>query len=183
MIIEASNDGRRKAVQSLFESCFSDINPNAVPMVDADSLYQPIVLQYIDEGSGRLAGAALTCRSQVAVAHLTARELGILSGISPYQSVLDKHSELDLMCVAPGYRGRGIGTKLITELERRLRERAVRIWFGCVTSDLDVDRLREFYTRHNFKVLGDGQPLPPFLGKNWIPPNAEPPAFYFYKRL
>ncbi|MFG2019534.1 GNAT family N-acetyltransferase [Actinomadura geliboluensis] len=183
MIIEANDESRRQATQKLFETCFSDLPHNAIPKLSDDHLYKPIILQYIDDASGALAGAAMTLRAQIAVGHLTAEKMGMLSGENPYRSALNKHSELDLMCVAPEYRRCGIGTKLIEQLDRRLRKRGVRVWFGCVTEDLEIDQLRKFYSRHGFTVLENGQPLPPLLGRNWIMPDAEPPAFYFYKRL
>ena len=72
---------------------------------------------------------------------------------------------------------------LIAELEARLAERGVRVWFGNVTHDSDVDRLRGFYSSLGFTVLDEGQSLPPLLGKNWVPPGIERPAFYFYKAI
>jgi hypothetical protein len=72
----------------------------------------------------------------------------------------------------------------VTYLEDQLRERGVRAWFGNVTPDLDVLRLRKFYTRHGFAVLPDGEPLPPLLGKaRWSMPSVEQPAFFFYKNV
>ncbi|SKR67521.1 Uncharacterised protein [Mycobacteroides abscessus subsp. abscessus] len=72
---------------------------------------------------------------------------------------------------------------MLTYLEKRLRAQGVRVWFGNVTSNLEVDRLREFYTSHGFTVLDNGQPLPPLLGRTWISPSTLPPAYYFYKKL
>jgi hypothetical protein len=48
---------------------------------------------------------------------------------------------------------------------------------------MEVDRLRTFYSPHGFTVLENGQPLPPFFGRNWMPPSAVPPACFFYKQL
>lgn len=181
MISEATTDAERRAVQELFQACFVDISPSAVPMTSADHLYAPIVAQYVDD-AGRLVGAALTCRAQVAVTTATAAAMGLPD--TGYRSVLDKHSELDLMAVLPDARGQGIGGRLVAYLEDRLRDRGVRVWFGNATADLEVARLREFYARHGFTVLPDGQPLPPLLGKaRWSMPTAERPTFYFYKNL
>lgn len=180
MIIEASDDIQRRAVKALFKRCFEDIDSDAVPETGVDQLYAPIVAQYIDKKSGRLIGAALTCRSRLAVASLIAEQTGVAVS-NPYRNVLDRHSELDLMCVDPDYRGRGIGSQLIAYLERRLSSLGVRAWFGCVTEDLDVDRLRVFYARHGFTVLGRGQKLPPLLGVDWSMSTVDEPAFYFYK--
>lgn len=181
MITEAATDEERRAVQELFGTCFLDISPTAVPMTSEDGTYAPIVAQYID-GQGRLIGAALTCRAQLAATSVTAAAMGLPD--TGYRSVLDKHSELDLMAVLPDARGNGIGGQMVKYLEARLRERGVRVWFGNATADLEVDRLREFYARQGFTVLPDGQPLPPLLGKDrWSMPTLERPAFYFYKNL
>jgi hypothetical protein len=72
-------------------------------MTSMDSSYAPIVAQYIDD-AGRLIGAALTCRAQVAVTTVTAAAMGLPD--TGYASVLDKHSELDLVAVAPDARAR-----------------------------------------------------------------------------
>jgi GNAT superfamily N-acetyltransferase len=181
VITEAVTDAERRAVQELFETCFDGIAPTAVPMTKDDSSYAPVVAQYHDN-EGKLIGAALTCRAQLAVTTVTAAAMGLPE--TGYRSVLDKHSELDLMAVVPEERGKGIGGQLVEHLEARLRERGVRVWFGNATADLEVDRLRDFYKGQGFTVLADGQPLPPLLGKDrWSMPMAEQPAFYFYKRL
>ncbi|WP_405803755.1 hypothetical protein OG729_01595 [Streptomyces sp. NBC_00210] len=65
----------------------------------------------------------------------------------------------------------------------RLKERGVRIWLGNAPRDLETTRLREFYTRRGFTVLPDGQPLPDPLGRSWVLPTAEQPAFFFYKQI
>ena len=48
---------------------------------------------------------------------------------------------------------------MLNYLEQELQLRGTRIWFGHVTSDLNADRLRTFYTSDGFKVartqLGD----------------------------
>jgi GNAT superfamily N-acetyltransferase len=181
VITEAVTDAERRAVQGLFETCFAGIGPTAVPMTKDDDSYAPIVAKYLDD-QGKLIGAALTCRAPLAVTTVTAAAMGLPE--TGYRSVLDKHSELDLMAVVPDARGKGVGGELVQYLEARLRDRGVRVWFGNATADLEVDRLREFYMGHGFTVLADGQPLPPLLGKDrWSMPMAEQPAFYFYKHL
>ncbi|MFF8407585.1 hypothetical protein ACF06P_38880 [Streptomyces sp. NPDC015684] len=132
-ISEAITDAQRAEAQALFEGSFHDIAPTAVPKVKHDPLYAPLVLCYRDPGTGELAGAALTCRSQVAVSMTMMRR-------PEYAPVMDLHSELDLMAV----------------VEDRLRQRGVRSWFGNATRDLETTKLREFYTRHGFRVLPDG---------------------------
>lgn len=175
-ISEAVTDAQRALVQALFESMFRGIAPAAVPKVKHDPLYAPLVLCYHDPGTGELAGAALTCRSQVAVSMTMMRR-------PEYAPVMDRHSELDLIAVVPAFQGRGIGGELIRAMEDRLRQRGVRSWFGNATKDLETAKLREFYTRHGFTVLPDGQPLPGLLGKSWALPTAEQPAFFFYKQI
>lgn len=175
-ISEANTDAKRAEVQDLFSRTFQGIAPNAIPAVKDDRLYAPLVLRYHDIETGQLAGAALTCRSEVAVGMTMMQRL-------EYAPVLDRHSVLDLMAVAPAFRGRGIGSALVREMEDRLKERGVRIWFGNATRDLETARLREFYARHGFTVLPDGQPLPDLLGRSWVLPTAEQPAFFFYKQI
>ncbi|MFE2267141.1 GNAT family N-acetyltransferase [Streptomyces griseosporeus] len=96
---------------------------------------------------------------------------------------MDRHSELDLMAVDPEFRGRGIGSELVKALESRLQERGVRIWFGNATRDLETDKLRNFYARHGFRVLPEGQPLPDLMGRAWQLPTQQQPAFLFYKQI
>lgn len=122
-ISEAITDAQRAEAQALFEVSFHDIAPTAVPRVKHDPLYAPLVLCYRDPGTGELAGAALTCRSQVAVSMTMMRR-------PEYAPVMDLHSELDLMAVVPAFRGRGIGGMLIRAMEDRLRQRGVRSWFA-----------------------------------------------------
>ncbi|MEV6258395.1 GNAT family N-acetyltransferase [Nocardia sp. NPDC051911] len=182
MIHEANTDEERQEVLDFFLETF-DIAPNAVPMTNVDDLYAPIVLQYRD-GAGQLQGGALTCRAQVAVGSVVAKKYGApFPHQDDYINVLDRHSELDLIKVAPDARGQGIGSQMLAYLEKQLRSRGVRVWFGNVTQDLDIERLRGFYTSHQFTVLDPGQPLPPFFGRRWVPPNTMPPAFFFYKKL
>ncbi|MCV7289199.1 MULTISPECIES: GNAT family N-acetyltransferase [Mycobacteriaceae] len=184
MIQLANNDAERQEVLDFFLKIFDDIDSNAVPMTAHDDLYRPLVVQYRDNASGRLVGAALSCRAQVAAGSALMIKRGAqLPPANDYSAVLDRHSELDLMGVAPEARNQGIGTQMLSYLEKRLRSQGVRVWFGNVTSDLEVDRLRKFYASHGFTVLDTGQPLPPFLGRTWISPSAIPPAYYFYKKL
>lgn len=184
MIQLANSDEERREVLDFFLDIFDDIDSNAVPMTTHDDLYRPLVVQYRDNASGQLVGAALTCRAQVAAGSaLMVKRGGQLPTANDFTAVLDRHSELDLMGVAPAARNQGIGAQMLTYLEKRLRARGVRVWFGNVTSNLEVDRLREFYTSHGFTVLDNGQPLPPLLGRTWISPSTLPPAYYFYKKL
>jgi hypothetical protein len=46
-----------------------------------------------------------------------------------------------------------------------------------------LPRAAWFYASHGFTVLEFGQPLPPFFGRQWLPPNTLPPAWFFYKNL
>ncbi|WP_175008135.1 GNAT family N-acetyltransferase [Cellulosimicrobium sp. TH-20] len=171
----AVTDTQRAEVQRLFAGTFNDIAPNAVPRTADDALYRPIVAQVRDGDT--LLGAALTCRPQMAAGLAMASQLGHAVGD------LDAVSELDLMAVSPAARRRGVGTDLVRYLERSLRHRGTKVWFGNATADLEVTGLREFYGRHGFTVLQHGEPLPPFFGREWTPPGAEQPAFFFYKRL
>jgi GNAT superfamily N-acetyltransferase len=175
-IEEATTNAQRSEVQALFERSFNGIDPTAVPRIEYDTLYAPLIVRCHDSETGRLIGAALTCRAQVAVD-------AKLIGRGEYNTVLDKHSQLDLMCVVPEHQGRGIGSGLVCAIEDRLRQRGVRVWFGNATKDLDTERLQKFYSRHGFKILPEGQPLPDLLGKRWIQPLTEDPAFWFYKRI
>lgn len=151
--------------------------------------YAPLVLRYDDPDTGQLIGGALTCRAQVAAmaqmtgGRLPAQMFGRTGPMIDFGSVMDLHNELDLMCVTPPARGRGVGAALLAYMEQNLRSRGVKVWFGNATPDLETDKLREFYGRHGFTVLADGQPLPPLLGRPWIAPTVDRPAFYFYKKL
>lgn len=66
MIHEANTDAARREVLDFFLAAFDDIDPNAVPMTVHDDLYAPLVVQFRDENSRQLLGAALTCCAQVA---------------------------------------------------------------------------------------------------------------------
>lgn len=155
----------------------SQIASNAVPKTGMDGTYAPLV-PVVRGDEGEIAAAALTCRSQIAVGTSLMPALG-----AQYASVMDKHSELDLLAVAESARGQGVGKLLMRDLEARLAERGVRVWFGNVTHDNDVARLRVFYADLGFTVLDEGQSLPPLLGRTWVPPGVEPSAFFFYKTI
>lgn len=163
---------------------FNDIDTQAVPMTRNDDLYDPLVVAFRDDATDAILGAALTCRSRIAVSTLVAQRRGLhIPPTFDYTSLLAKHSELDLISVIPSARNRGIGSELLKYLERELYSRGCRVWFGHVTRDLETDRLRTFYTSHGFNVTDDGQPLPPLLGRNWVTPDTEPAAFSFYKNI
>lgn len=176
----ATTNDERADVQALFGAVFDGIEPNAVPVVEHDYLYAPLIAQVRDE-SKRLVAAAMTCRTQVAAGAIMAHRVGLPDrrNVLP---MLDAHSELDLLAVDDAHRGRGIGSRLIAFLENELAHREVRAWFGNVTANLDAGRLRTFYRSHGFNVLPDFEPLPPLLGRNWMMPGASSPQFYFYKR-
>jgi GNAT superfamily N-acetyltransferase len=120
--------------------------------------------------------AALTCRAFLAGSAVVTGRAEQMFG-----PALDRHSELDLLAVAEGSRGHGLGTSLVKELEAQLAAHGVRVWFGNVTAGNEVDRLRSFYSCLGFAVLADGQLLPPLLGRQWTPPLTEQPVFFFYK--
>lgn len=182
MICRATTDNERKEVLEHFLRTFDDIDPDAVPMTRYDDIYAPIVVADRDS-SGVILGAALTCRSQVAASPLAAKLRGLPAGPSDYTTVLSKHSELDLMSVVPEQRGQGVGSRLLKYLQRELISRGVKVWFGHITDDLEVERLRSFYKSHGFKLTDNGQPLPPLLGRSWVAPGTYPAACSFYKRL
>lgn len=188
MITHADTDEERADVLALFHRGFDDIAPTAVPMTDADGMYAPLVVQYRSPESGKLLGAASSCRTQLAAGISMLRPEASSKFPLPedrdYRSVLDKHSELDLMAVEPEMRGQGIGGAMLAHMETVLRERGTRVWFGNVTTNLNTDALRKFYRTHGFTVLEDRQPLPDLLGKNWLPFGVHPDvAFYFYKPI
>ena len=86
----------------LFLRIFGDIAPNAVPVTAHDYLYNPLVLQFRDDATQHLVGAALTCRAQVAAGSvLITASGGQLPPAEDCTPVLDKHSELDLIGVVP----------------------------------------------------------------------------------
>jgi GNAT superfamily N-acetyltransferase len=188
-ITEATTAEERAQVQRLFEETIGDIDSGAVP--DSAKPYFPsTVARYHDPDSGVLAGAALASRGQVAgrAAEFAASGIPIPPKVRQLlkPKVLDRHRELDLIGVRADFRGRGIGSLLLTYIEGRLRADGVRVLFGNVTRELDADGLRRFYGRHGYRVLDDGQDLPPLLGAELMPPMAAlpvPPRFFFYKLL
>lgn len=167
----------RQEVRDFLAEHIPGIDSNAVPETRLDAMYTPLV-PVVRDAEGVVIAAALTCRSQVAAGASMLR-----ASANEYATVLDKHSELDLLAVAPHARGRGLGTQIMNDLEGQLAQRGVRVWFGNVTHDQDAHRLRCFYSRLGFKVLDEGQRLPLLLGKEWMPPNLQPPAFFFYKQI
>ena len=175
----AETDDERRMIHDFLGQYFP-LAPTAIPSVANNWLYQPII-PYICDDAG-LVGAALTCRAQLAAG---AAAMGPAASTHPrakhYLNVVDRHSELDLLAVRPDARGNGVGSQLVDWMQGQLIKRGVRVWFGNVTTGLQVDALRRFYARHGFKLTGAGQLLPPLLGVQWVPPNAEPPAFFFYK--
>ncbi|SKR67533.1 Uncharacterised protein [Mycobacteroides abscessus subsp. abscessus] len=101
MIQLANSDEERQEVLDFFLDIFDDIDSNAVPMTAHDDLYRPLIVQYRDNASGQLVGAALTCRAQVAAGSaLMVKRGGQLPTANDFTAVLDRHSELDLMGVA-----------------------------------------------------------------------------------
>jgi GNAT superfamily N-acetyltransferase len=176
----AATNQERAQVQALFSAVFTDIESNAVPVVEHDCLYAPLIAQIRDEW-GRLIAAAMTCRTQVAAGSIMANRAGLPDRFN-VMPVIDAHSELDLLAVDDDHRGQGLGSVLIRFLEDELARRNVRAWFGNVTVNLDARRLRKFYRLHGFTVLPDFAPLPPLLGRDWMLPGAASPQFYFYKR-
>ena len=165
----ATTDEARAEVQALFEESFADIDPNAVPKTSSDYLYNPTVAQ-VHDAEGRLVAAALTCRSQRAATAVTMSKMMGVQDPLGVLDVLDRHSELDLIAVREPYRGDGLGSLLVQFLEDHLTQAGVHAWFGNVVDGLDATRLREFYGRHGFEVLPDGQPLPMLLGRDWATP-------------
>lgn len=181
VIEDVLEDRDRAQVQEFLQGLIPGIAHNAVPMTASDRMYAPVIVRAVDK-SGDLVGAALSCRAQAA-AMASAMPGKALPGLGEFGSVMDVHSELDLLAVAPDARGKGIGSELMSAVEERLRERGVKWWFGNVTSGLDADRLRRFYSRHGFDVGPPGQPLPPLLGREWVMPGTPPAAFFFWRRL
>ena len=172
-----STDTGRVEVRDFIAEHIPGIAATAVPVTAIDAAYAPHV-PVVRNDDGRIIAAALTCRAQVAAgAAMTGR------GQQMFGTALDKHSELDLLAVAGDARGNGLGTLLVNDMEAKLMHQGVRVWFGNVTADSDVRRLRKFYSELGFTVLADGQTLPPLLGKQWVPPFVEPPVFFFYKLL
>lgn len=180
----ATADDQRRDVGTFLRSQLPYIADDAVPLLRMDEVFAPIVA-FITDDDGKIIAAALTCRAQIAAAMLMNARMGLPhpTGRPDYAPVMDKHSELDLIAVSQDHAGEGLGTALIDFLEVTLRERGVRVWFGNVLPSGDVDRLREFYQTRGFTATTDGGQMPPLLGRDWVMPNTERPAFYFYKKL
>lgn len=177
----AMSNGEREEIIDLFARTFQDLLPDAVPSVELEHVFRPLVAQIRDD-NGRLLAAAMTARAYRAAIPLLMP--GVPMPGPDMTSVLDAHSELDLIAVDPAMRTQGMGSALIRFLQPVLVARGVRAWFGHAPDYLDVERLRRFYTRNGFKVLPLGQPLPPLLGKTWEVPGVQPsPGFHFYKNL
>lgn len=172
-----STDAERLEVREFLAEHIPGIASTAVPATAMDTAYAPLVPVVRDDG-GQIVAAALSCRAQVAAG---AAMTGM--GLRMFGPALDRHSELDLIAVAEDARGNGLGTRLVNDMEAALVRRGVRVWFGNVTEGTDIAQLRKFYSGLGFTVLADGQPLPPLLGVQWVPPFAEPPVFFFYKLL
>lgn len=83
-ISDAMTDAQRAELQALFEGALHDIAPNAIPKVEHDHLYAPLVLGYHDPETGQLPGAALTSRSQAAISTAMMRR-------PEYTPVMDRH--------------------------------------------------------------------------------------------
>ncbi|ASO21665.1 GNAT superfamily N-acetyltransferase [Actinoalloteichus hoggarensis] len=184
MISEAATDDSRRDVLDLLTAVAPGTAPDTVPMTELDELYAPVVLRYHDPETGRLLGAALSCRAQIAVGGALQLMAGKrLPRELDFGPVLDRHSQLQRLAVLPEARGQGIGGLLLTDLSRRLRDRGVRVWFGRVAVDQQTEPLRGFLARHGFTVLEDGAPLPMLLGRHWRTAESESTAFHFYRRL
>ena len=70
---------------------------------------------------------------------------------------------LELLAIAPGARGKGLGSMLLNHLEELVFARAKNL-FVCV-SDFNQEA-RRFYRKHGYQKIG---PIPNFL----IPGSAE----------
>jgi ribosomal protein S18 acetylase RimI-like enzyme len=172
----------RTEVQEFFETHFPDIAPDAIPAIEHDNLYDPIILTVRENGpGGRILAAALSCRTNEVVALLRFPLMAELGASA--KKVAPLHSNLDLIATATEARGAGLGAMLLTEMEARLAEKGVRVWFGCVTEDLDTVKLRPYYEQRGFTVLADGEPLPPLLGFPAWNLGKGGVSFYFYKRI
>ncbi|MBP2384451.1 GNAT family N-acetyltransferase [Brachybacterium sacelli] len=179
-ITHASSAEERMELRDFLAEHLHDIAPDAVPKPEWDRHYETIALTVREEG--KLIAGLLSCYTQIASAAFMAPE-GIDEHMDKVRRLTPLHAELDLIAVDPSARSTGIGSALISESESILKVRGTKYWFGCVTSDLDVDRLRNFYEKLGFTVLPDGARLPPFKGVEWVPPHATDAAFWFYKRL
>ncbi len=64
VIEDVHDDADRAQVQELLQGLIPGIAHNAVPMSASDFMFAPVILRAVDDG--RLVGAALSCRAQVA---------------------------------------------------------------------------------------------------------------------
>lgn len=87
-----------------------------------------------------------------AVATYGGQAVGILGIWIQTKFYVGKHVEYDNFYVKPGYRGRGIGTKLLEYAEK------YAISQGCVAAELSCDvveeRSREFWEKQHFTTVG-----------------------------
>lgn len=155
-----------------------EIAPNAVPLKEHDSIFDPVIV--IARGDAEMVGAALSCRAQVCT---SAAMFNYCAPYGNFSKAKDRHSELDIMAVSPAARDQGIGTQILTLVEHELLRRGVRFWFGNITSESNVPALVQFYERNGFAVLPAGEGLPPFMGLPWRMPHVAAPEHYFWKRL
>lgn len=170
----------RSELHEFFERYVHEIAADGVPMPDADWMFGTVALT-VRDGDELIAGL-MSCRSECAARALNAKK-GVDPRLDKMQRLAPLHSELDLLAVVPKHRSRGIAARLVTEAEAVLLGQGVRFWFGCVTEDLEVARLREFYKSQGFRILPDGHRPPPFKGVEWVLPGATDAAFWFYKQL
>lgn len=179
-ITTARSAEERQELRDFLAKHLHDIAPDAVPKPEWDRNYETVALTVKREG--RLVAGLLTCYTQIASASFMAPE-GMNETMDKVRRLAPLHAELDLIAVSPEARSSGLGTVLIAEAEAILKERGTKFWFGCVTDDLEVDRLRGYYQELGFTVLPDGARLPPFKGIEWVPAHSTDAAFWFYKRL
>ena len=177
---QASSAEERIELRDFLAQHLHDIAPDAVPKPEWDRHYETVALT-VREG-GKLIAGLLSCYTQIAAAAFMAPE-GLDARMDRVRRLAPLHSELDLIAVDSAARSTGIGNALVAESESILKARGTKFWFGCVTRDLQVDRLRGFYRGLGFTVLPDGARLPPFKGVEWVPSQSTDAAFWFYKRL
>jgi amino-acid N-acetyltransferase len=78
---------------------------------------------------------------------------GTLAGCGALHVMWEDLAEVRTLAVDPAWRGRGVGSRLLTVLMDQARELGVRRLF-CLTFEVD------FFTRHGFHVV-DGTPVAP----------------------
>lgn len=170
-ITSADTERDRRSVHAFIEQ-YIEIEPTAIPALNVDRLYDPVVL-CARTVSAEIVGALLACRPLAAVA----------ASMLPGAVASSKVMELDLLAVAPQHRRAGLGSALVAECETRLRAKGTRIVWGGVTDTTSSDDVAAFYLEAGFTVLSPGEPLPPFQGRTWVMPMAKPPVFWFWKKL